>query len=550
MRFLLREHAWWLWVILLLPVVFLLPAFPIDETRYLAVAWEMHHTGNYLVPHLNGETYSHKPPLLFWLINASWSVMGIHVWSARFILFSCSVLNLVLVYWLAYRLTKSTHIARNSVWILVGMVYFSAFSVAIMFDMLLTCCVLAALHGVLDLHEKSSRRGILLLALGTGLGILAKGPVVLLDIGFVIILGIWWSDTAKSHKSKWYIYSLCGVIFGIGLALLWAIPAASSGGKAYADAIFLHQTVNRMSESFAHRRSVWWYFTIFPLMILPWLVVIRAPLKNWRSILGENLAGRFVFSWVIPAFIAFSFISGKQPHYLLPLLPGVAVGFALLLNHPDTRLKYGVFSVLLCVPGLLLFILSYPASHIDGLAFLLPSLKITQQQWNIASEVWPIWGVTLILIALLLACGGKYIKTLPVIALMGAALPVIGQLAITQALQKRLDLRPVATEIAKAQQNGIAVGHLGWHHGLYTFAGRLTQPLEKIDPDNLQQWCLSHKNGWVVSYQTKYRIDVPVIFEQPFRFGRIAIWRAQDLLAMPQNISTSPAVDEDDDEGE
>ena len=53
------------------------PLLPIDETRYLTVAWESHQEGNHLVSHLNGETYAHKPPLLFWLINAVWKITGV-----------------------------------------------------------------------------------------------------------------------------------------------------------------------------------------------------------------------------------------------------------------------------------------------------------------------------------------------------------------------------------------------------------------------------------------------------------------------------------------
>ncbi|MCL4764140.1 MAG: glycosyltransferase family 39 protein, partial [Burkholderiales bacterium] len=45
-------------------------AMPVDETRYLAVAWEMWTRGDFHVPHLNGAPYSHTPPLLFWLIHA------------------------------------------------------------------------------------------------------------------------------------------------------------------------------------------------------------------------------------------------------------------------------------------------------------------------------------------------------------------------------------------------------------------------------------------------------------------------------------------------
>ena len=45
--------------------VLLRPLAPIDETRYLAVAWEMWLSGDYFVPTRNFELYTHKPPLLF-----------------------------------------------------------------------------------------------------------------------------------------------------------------------------------------------------------------------------------------------------------------------------------------------------------------------------------------------------------------------------------------------------------------------------------------------------------------------------------------------------
>ena len=39
-----------------------------DEPRYAQVAREMLGTGEWVVPHLNGQVYTEKPPLYFWLI--------------------------------------------------------------------------------------------------------------------------------------------------------------------------------------------------------------------------------------------------------------------------------------------------------------------------------------------------------------------------------------------------------------------------------------------------------------------------------------------------
>lgn len=85
----LLDQPLFLGLLLLLPIVWLLQPVPIDETRYLAVAWEMRQTGEFLVPHLNGATYAHKPPLLFWLINLGWLLTGVHAWTARVMTLLC-----------------------------------------------------------------------------------------------------------------------------------------------------------------------------------------------------------------------------------------------------------------------------------------------------------------------------------------------------------------------------------------------------------------------------------------------------------------------------
>ena len=57
------------WAVLAVASIWLRPLWPVDETRYASVAWEMWLRGDFLVPYINGEPYSHKPPLLFWLIQ-------------------------------------------------------------------------------------------------------------------------------------------------------------------------------------------------------------------------------------------------------------------------------------------------------------------------------------------------------------------------------------------------------------------------------------------------------------------------------------------------
>jgi hypothetical protein len=69
---------------------------PIDETRYLAVAWEIWSRGNFVLPTLNGEAYSHKPPLLYWIIHAGWAAFGVNEWWPHLVALACLSAALVM----------------------------------------------------------------------------------------------------------------------------------------------------------------------------------------------------------------------------------------------------------------------------------------------------------------------------------------------------------------------------------------------------------------------------------------------------------------------
>ena len=84
--------------------VLLRPLLPIVETRYLAVAWEMHLSGDIFHLTRNFDSYSHKPPLLFWLINLVWLATGVSETAARLVGPVFAVASLALTGHLARRL--------------------------------------------------------------------------------------------------------------------------------------------------------------------------------------------------------------------------------------------------------------------------------------------------------------------------------------------------------------------------------------------------------------------------------------------------------------
>ena len=64
-----------LWAALYLPGLGSL-AIKGEEGRRILPGMSMLETGNYLVPQVGGETYFRKPPLINWLVAASFKIFG------------------------------------------------------------------------------------------------------------------------------------------------------------------------------------------------------------------------------------------------------------------------------------------------------------------------------------------------------------------------------------------------------------------------------------------------------------------------------------------
>jgi len=120
------------------PSLLLRTPFPVDETRYLSVAWEMWHNGDFILPTLNGEPYSHKPPLLFWLMHAGWALFGVNDYSPRLISMIAGLASLPLVSAIAgFFWPDRPGIRSTAPLILASFLAWLLYSTTVMFDILL-----------------------------------------------------------------------------------------------------------------------------------------------------------------------------------------------------------------------------------------------------------------------------------------------------------------------------------------------------------------------------------------------------------------------------
>lgn len=496
------------------------PLFPVDETRYLTVAWEMHQSGNFVLPTLNGEAYHHKPPVLFWLINLMWSLFGVSQQAAMVVPYLAAFSVLMLTARLAHRLFPDVKDAPLlSVVMLGGAVPFVVYSNLIMFDLLLTVAVMIGVTAIWDFFKTGKPVHILLLALSIGLGALIKGPVILLHLAPVTLFMSFWMDKDLRPKAgKWVPAFLAALLAGVVIGLCWAIPAAIEGGKEFAEKIFYGQTTGRMVNAFDHKRPFFWYFMFIPLFLMPWLFIPAFWGTAKKIICEKSSVTRFLLIWALPVFAAFCLISGKQVHYLIPLMPPIALLMvSVLLRAPQTLGKRDI-SVIIGLTAVLMM-----APHIVHL--VTEFFEHSKPKAAYLDEVLDNTNITILAVLTVMMGGGVILckrQTRRIVFVLFASmiLMITGfELSIRHSLYPHYDLTPVAEFIKPLEDRPMAFA--GNYSGEFGFMARRSHPVAEVKRETFAGWLKQNPTGVVIVFdkvrnQPKYD-GYRILFTMPFR---------------------------------
>ena len=218
----------------------------------------------------------------------------------------------------------------------------------------------------------------------------------------------------------------------------------------------------------------------------------------------------FCMLWLIPPFILLSMIESKQLHYLLPLLPPLAIVIAHSLateSNPGTK-HYrfvAIFYIFLALAFLTMFVLQY---------------HIKQSGW--IYEV-PYWWTPVALLSGVLLITGKIYHKYPVALPAITTLIIIFSFYICTLLATRpfTSIDHVSKILADLQEKNIPVAHIGSHREQFEFPGRLKKPLDKVERDNVTAWAKDHPDGYVIARVGKsdyLNVQPHIIYRQPYRF--------------------------------
>ncbi|MCP4114436.1 MAG: glycosyltransferase family 39 protein [Desulfobacteraceae bacterium] len=295
-------------------------------------------TGDWITPQFSlGVPFWGKPPLSFWFTAAGFRVLGLHEWAGRLPSFLMNLFMVAMVWRLAAR-RKGQLFARTAALILSSCLLFWIAGGAVMTDSTLGCATtlcMVSFWRAMDTGTAPGRVWGYLFFAGLAMGLLAKGPVALVLIGFP--LALWTVACGRVRQVLQALPWLKGTVLTLVLALPWYV-AAEWKTPGFLEYFLVGEHWNRFlvpgwkgdlyGSAHARPRGTIWIYWLGAAF--PWSFIVPGMLaKNPTGITGALKSGKgwysYLILWSVTPMLLFTLAGNILPAYVLPGLPAFAL---------------------------------------------------------------------------------------------------------------------------------------------------------------------------------------------------------------------------------
>ena len=302
-----------------------------DEAFYAEAAREMVEGHDWVTPHFNYEDRWQKPILYYWFTAAVFAGTDVTEFMARFGA-AVSGVGLVLLTWGAARRLLAGPLGAWLAGAIAATCYgYFAMARAALPDLPLAFFVTATIWAALraaDPAEKVPTSWAAIAGLAAGLGFLTKGPLGVV-IPAIVVIPIWWRERTRLVIRPTGIVAAI-VLFAIS-GLPWYLAMWAVHGTAYLQSFFMADNLERFATTrYNDVRAVWYYVPILVAGLVPWTIyalvlpwrIVRDVIRRRRTL--TDVEWRLVI-WAVAPLLLFTVSIGKQPRYILPVLPPIAM---------------------------------------------------------------------------------------------------------------------------------------------------------------------------------------------------------------------------------
>jgi 4-amino-4-deoxy-L-arabinose transferase-like glycosyltransferase len=324
------------WALIYLPALGSI-AIKGEEGRRILPAVRMLETGNYIVPRIGSNPYFRKPPLVNWLVAASFAVSGVrNEWTAR-LPSALAVLAVAIAFVTVARasLGPTGSLIAALIWMTnIGMI--EKGRLIEIEALYVSLCGLATIFWLSCWVQKKSPWLIWIPpSIFLGLGLLAKGPTHLVFFYAVVVAVLW---RAKDWRLLLHPAHFAALAIILVIPAAWAIP-------------FLHSTttqvaMDKWSSQYTGRlkgldfKFLSWIQNIPRglMYFLPWLLLF--PFARFSKFYDEShrqLARALAWGIAVP-FVAVNLVPGSVARYSMPVI--VPASWLLAMMYAGNALQW------------------------------------------------------------------------------------------------------------------------------------------------------------------------------------------------------------------
>ncbi len=297
-------------------------------------AREMLQSGDWIMPTYNGEPRLQKTPLSYWLVAGLAKITGkvdeftTRLPSAVFGILSVAAIIYFVNQWLSFRIA----ILSAAVWATsLGYIRYSHNArpemVLTFFIML---CFLSFYSAVSTKSRKRQIIYMLVFWISFGLANLAKGPaplpLVLVPLFFYVAVFRQWKQIPK-------LLPIIGTVVFLAIVLPW--PLAIAARLNWDLTVWKHEFVDRFFGTYASGgKPLYYYLPKMFQFMLPWVAFVPFALAApfYRVWSKKQPVMQFLWMWFVVGLAFLTISSGKRQHYIIPMLPAMAVLTAILFE--------------------------------------------------------------------------------------------------------------------------------------------------------------------------------------------------------------------------
>ncbi|MDD3603843.1 MAG: glycosyltransferase family 39 protein [Kiritimatiellae bacterium] len=273
-----------------------------------------------LVPRIYGAAHFDKPPMIYWMMDASYHAFGINEFAARMPSAASAFGVILLVWYLGVRFYGPLGGFSAALILLTSPLFFVAARLADL-NMLHTLWITLALAGYFVWQQNGNKMARWIFYLALGLSLFTKGPVGPVVTG----LSIFGFRLARGRKALRPIMYIPGLLLMCVVGLWWYILAAMRYPELWSFFIQKELLGRYLSQTHGRVQPAWYYFWILPLAVFPWVPSIAAFFRDRLKHICRNASDAYLLAWVVLPVIFFSLSGSKLPTYILPLLPALAL---------------------------------------------------------------------------------------------------------------------------------------------------------------------------------------------------------------------------------